>query len=327
MDENIWMDYLTPDVAKDTETKTDQTLLSFYGLNEQSDKSLLEARFIYNLVIRDKYKCFYSEYGITFQIDLYSRYYVIHLPYDYFRHGEKYSIILFLHGLTSWSWDCALRRTNLLKLSASENVIIIFGQGEGHLLNNPIRGKEGGIYFGDTYWNIYNPEIDANYLDQIIKLEGISNLNSINTTYLDDIGKRYLSENVTLDIDLLRSRINKEKIYLWGYSNGAMFASLMAFIYGKSKYAGICSMMGGWPGLAGYDRTKLVNLSQITVYPTPIIFITGTKDSYLGSTKHMYCLTSLFGFPDKKIIILPSRRHNYPQDLENTVWKWFCRKS
>ncbi|QGR54245.1 alpha/beta hydrolase [Moumouvirus maliensis] len=327
MDENIWMDYLTPDLSKDIETKTDQTLLSFYGLNEQSDKSLLEARSIHNLVIVDKYKCFYSEYGITFQIDLYSRYYVVHLPYEYFKCNKKYSVILFLHGLTSWSWDCALRRTNLLKLSASENVIIIFGQGEGYLLNNPIRGKEGGIYFGDTYWNIYNPEIDANYLDQIIKLEGISNINSINTTYLDEIGKRYLSENVTLDIDLLRSRINKEKIYLWGYSNGAMFASLLALIYGKSKYAGICSMMGGWPGLAGYDRTKLINLSQIVIHPTPIIFITGTKDSYLGSTKHMYCLTSLFGFPDKKIIILPLREHKYPQDLENKVWKWFCRKS
>nr|AEX62402.1 uncharacterized hydrolase [Moumouvirus Monve] len=136
-----------------------------------------------------------------------------------------------------------------------------------------------------------------------------------------------LSYDIQLDINILQEKINEKKIYLWGYSNGAMFASLMALIYGNIKYAGICSMMGGWPGLAGYDRAKLINLSKVQINPTPIIIISGTNDSYLKSSKHMYYLASLFGFPDKKIIVLPSRKHNYPQDQEDTVWKWFSRKS
>ncbi|AQN68599.1 esterase lipase superfamily protein [Saudi moumouvirus] len=325
MDENIWMEYITPDIPKKIEIE-EQTLLSYYGLNESNDKSLHDAKSIWKLIVRDKCKCVYSEYGITFQMDLNTRYYLVHLPYEYFKSNKKYSVILFLHGLTSWSWDCALRRTNLLELSSRENIIIIFGQGRGELLNEPIRGKDGGIYFGDTYWDMYNPRIDSNYLDQIIKINGSYSINSSNAIYLDNIGEKMLSDNIILDINLLRDRINKEKIYLWGYSNGAMFASLMALIYGNTKYAGICSMMGGWPGLAGYDRSKLVNISQLEINPTPIIIISGTRDSYLKSSKHMYCLASLFGFPNKKIIILPSRKHNYPQDQEYVVWKWFCRK-
>ncbi|AGF84995.1 lipase superfamily protein [Moumouvirus goulette] len=319
------MEYITPNNNQVRDTNT--SLLSYYGLNESSDKSLQDAKSLWSLIMKNKYRCVYSEYGVTFQIDLSSRYYVVHLPYEYFNSNKKYSVILFLHGLTSWSWDCALRRTNLLKLSSRKNVIIIFGQGQGELLDEPIRGKEGGIYFGDTYWDMYNPQTDANYFDEIIKLNGRHSINLSNTIYLDNIGKEMLSKNIIPDINSLRKRINQKKIYLWGYSNGAMFASLMALIYGNIKYAGVCSMMGGWPGLAGYDRTKLVNISKLEINPTPIIIITGTEDTYLKSSKHMYCLTILLGFPNNKLIVLPSKKHNYPQDQENIVWKWFCRKS
>nr|AEX62403.1 uncharacterized hydrolase [Moumouvirus Monve] len=140
MDENIWMEYITSDIPKKEETREEE-LLSYYGLNESNDKSLQDAKSIWKLIIQDKYKCVYSEYGITFQMDLEKRYYLVHLPYEYFKSNKKYSVILFLHGLTSWSWDCALRRTNLLKLSSRENIIIILVKAKENYLMNPFEEK------------------------------------------------------------------------------------------------------------------------------------------------------------------------------------------
>nr|WIL05212.1 esterase lipase superfamily protein [Pithovirus mammoth] len=307
MDEEwLWMDFMTVDgnFSDEEETKTKQ----FFGIEENSDSILSSARSVWQLVIQNGPRIIHFQKGIAFQVNLNDRYYVVYVPFQCLKE-EKVPLLIFLHGLMSSAWYCALKRTHLIELANQNSFIVIFGQANGKFLESgPIREKWGGISFGDTYWNILDTKIDFNYLNSVTNLEGEICKGSGET------------DSLNIKLKDIRNKIDKNRIYLWGYSNGAMFSCLSGLTFGRDKFAGICSMMGGWPGKGGYDEQQLLQILDQNPRPTKVMIVTGELDEYKEASIEAEKLFKKKGFNQAQLIILEGQDHHYVERLEGQIW-------
>nr|WBF70360.1 putative oxidoreductase [Megavirus caiporensis] len=309
--DDIWLDYLSID---NSESNLGSNLVSnlcdndavkqYYGINTESDIYLQRAIETWKIIHENGNKYFNIFGGQTFQIDIGDRYYVIHIPNNCLEPGKKFPTLIFLHGLSQSAWNSALKRTGLIDLANKNNFIVIFGQGKGEICC-PLRNKDGGISFGDLYWEIEEPELDIHYLKSIMNLEGTINFD--NTKY-------------NIDLDGVRN-IMSDKIYLCGYSNGGMYSFNMCF--SDLKLSGICSMMGGYGGLAAYSGPKIdkfINQSSTVLSNIPIIIVTGTLDEYNPASQKAVEILKEKNFTLVKFFNIDDRKHAYPNDYESIVW-------
>ncbi|AKI80569.1 putative hydrolase [Acanthamoeba polyphaga mimivirus] len=303
-DNYIWLDYLTTEQFN--EPKNDIDVKHYYGIDIETDQYLQNAIDIWELTYKygEKYFCNYG--GKTFQINICDRFYIAHFPLQCLNDGGKYPVLIFLHGLTGYSWHFALNKTGLIELANQNSFIVLFGQGNGEI-TRPVRDKYGGVSFGDIYWQIENPELDIDYIKSIMNLQG-----TIEFCEKDDI-----------DLSELRNMFS-DKIYFCGYSNGAMFSFNMCFY--DLNFSGICSMMGGYGGLAGYSNDKI---SKIIDRPTeispdiPVIILTGSLDEYLPASKKAFEILLDKNFSNVKFLSVLDRKHTYSKDFEKYIWEFF----
>lgn len=307
-DDYIWLDYLTPE--QPNQEKTDISVKHYYGIDIKTDKYLQNAIDIWELINKcgKKYFCNYG--GKTFQVNIGDRFYVAHFPSQCLNDSGKYPVLIFLHGLTGYSWHSALDKTGLIELANQNNFIVLFGQGHGKI-TRPVRDKYGGVSFGDIYWQIENPELDMDYINSMMNLQGI-----IEHCRQDD-----------LNLLELRKMFN-DKIYLIGYSNGAMYSFNMCFY--DLHLSGICSMMGGYGGLAGYSNSKVSEIIDrpIEISPDiPIMILTGSRDEYLPASKKAFEILLDKNFSNVKFLSIPDRKHTYSKDFEKYIWEYISTNS
>lgn len=106
---------------------------------------------------------------------------------------------------------------------------------------------------------------------------------------------------------------NINKTYYIGFSNGAIFSSIVAQKYGNKLFTAMVNIMGGF----GHNCLEVsdMNISN----PLPILFITGTLDEYKDS-----CIYAHNFFESKKynsmLKILPNHDHTYPVGEEGNIW-------
>ncbi|ANB50988.1 putative hydrolase [Powai lake megavirus] len=314
MNDDIWLDYLSIDNSESnlgsnlgSDLCDNDAVKQYYGIDTESDIYLQRAIETWKIVYENNNKYFNTFGGQTFQINIKDRYYVIHVPNNCLESDKKFPTLIFLHGLSQSAWNSALKRTGLIDLANKNKFIVIFGQGKGEICC-PFRNKDGGISFGDLYWEIEEPELDIEYLKSIMNLEG--------TIPFDN-----LQHNINLN--KIRN-IMSDKIYLCGYSNGGMYSFNMCF--SGLKLSGICSMMGGYGGLAAYSGHKIdkfINKYNATANNIPIIIVTGTLDEYNPASQKAVEILREKNFTSVKFFNIDNRKHSYPNDYESIVWKLF----
>ncbi|BCS82820.1 putative hydrolase [Cotonvirus japonicus] len=309
MEDNTWIDYLTIN-ENDYGVSNNLEIEHYYNINTESDTYLQSAIDTWSLIYKTGTKFIELEFGNIFQVDVYDRYYLIYVPNECIV-GEKYPVVIFLHGLSQSAWHNALKRTGLIELANEKHFIVLFGQGQGEI-SCPTRDKYGGISFGDIYWNIKNPEIDIDYINQIINLQG-----------------EICDSQKEINLSNIHSMFDMEKIFLWGYSNGAMCAFNMAMSIIRIKFAGICSMMGGYAGLAGYPSKIMESIidkfDNNLSTNVPVIIITGSLDEYNPASQEAVKMLRDKNFTKVELIIIDGQKHSYPKNYEQRVWKFFVQ--
>lgn len=217
--------------------------------------------------------------GKIFTVEANARQMIIHLPHSVVQGANKYPLLIFFHGLGDHPWDCALHKTNWRELSNKHQFILGFGWGTNC----------GCTFDPRCGFNIKDPVEDLKYLNNMIKL--------IITKY----------------------NVDKEKIYFVGFSNGGIFSSIVAQIYGNQLFAGIVNIMGGF----GQNCAEVKQLSIFN--PLPVLIITGTNDDYLTSCEYAHEYFKLHGY-DSKITVLHDFGHTYPINEEENIWNFLSQK-
>lgn len=284
-----WLDYLTP---VNFTTISDDNENCRLLRDDSNDEQVNKAKWAWN-ISQQITKEYYSEFGRTFQIDLdKQRFFVVHEPFMNEKTSKSMPLLIFYHGLNSSAWYCALVRTGWLELSVKYNFLVVFGQGQGTFYENgPQRNKFGHLSFGDLYWEIEQPKDDFDYLDSL--------LNYMKNKYAD--------------------RLDTDRIYFMGYSNGALFSSNVAVHYGGQTFAALCNHCGGFGGQ--YQEEKMLQPRDI-ITPLPIYILTGVDDAYKESCIKAKSLFELARCP-VNIDILDNRGHSYYKDKEEFIWTQF----
>lgn len=188
---------------------------------------------------------------------------------------EPMPLLLFYHGLGDHPWHMAINGTNWRVLADKYKFILVFAAGTNC----------GAVHDRRCGFNIKNPKTDFCYTKQL----------------LDIIKKMY--------------NIDNTKIYTVGYSNGAIFSSILAQKYGSKLFKSMVNIMGGF----GYEHSEVSDIGIVN--PLPILFVTGTDDPYSdGCTyAHDFFLTKDY---DSSVKILPDHDHTYPIDEETHIWAY-----
>ena len=281
-----WLDYFTPlSLAKTGEDSRARRLLR----DDEDDEQLNKAIWTWKISQQTK-KDYSSAAGRTYQVDLPNeRFFVVHDPLV---KEQSLPLLIFCHGLNSSAWYCALVQTGWLELSVKYKFLVAFGQGQGTFYpHGPLRDKDGGLGFGDLYWEIEEPKGDFDYLDSVLS---------------------YMKEQFA-------DRLDPTRIYFMGYSNGALFSSNVAVHYGHRVFAALCNHCGGFGGQ--YNEEKM--LSPLTIdAPLPIYILTGVDDAYYDSCLKAKELFQAARCP-VQIDVREGRGHSYYKEREEYLWTHF----
>jgi predicted esterase len=125
-------------------------------------------------------------------------------------------------------------------------------------------------------------------------------------------------DDIQYTLDIIKTvnnlyNINQTKIYFIGFSNGAIFSSIIAQKIGNTIFNKIVNIMGGF-GKNAFE-IKLYN----EYHPLPILFITGTNDDYKESCEYAYNYFKTHHY-DTEIKILNNIGHEYPINEEPFIW-------
>ena len=286
-----WLDYLTPVNFSSSETG-DVSDARRLLRDDENDEKLNKAMWTWK-ISQQVNREYCSDFGRTFQVDLPNeRFFVIHDPLIK-EHSRP--LLIFYHGLNGSAWYSALFQTGWLELAVKYKFLVVFGQGQGTFYRNgPQRDKHGQLGFGDLYWEIEEPAGDFDYLDSIL-------------TYM----KKHYAD-----------RIDPDRIYFMGYSNGALFSSNVAVHYGGRTFAAICNHCGGFGGQ--YNEEKMLQ-PQTIVAPLPIYILTGVDDAYKESCLKAKELFQAAQCP-VQLDVLEGRGHFYYKDREEFLWTQFFVK-
>ena len=290
-----WLDYLTPVTFKSDHAEDPTSALRL--LRDDPDDELLNLAKWTWTISQQKKKEHHTQFGRTYQVDLPSkRFFVVHEPVLNDKDLQQpLPLLVFFHGLNSSAWFCALAKTGWLELACKHKFFVVFGQGQGTFFRDgPQRDQQGGLNFGDLFWEIEDPKADFDYLDSL----------------LDYMKKEY------------SHRLNADRIYYMGYSNGALFSSNVAVHYGRRIFAALCNHCGGFGGR--YNEEKMLQPRNTTA-PLPIYILTGSDDAYRES-----CEKAKFLFEEAQcpvvMDVVENRAHSYYRDREEFIWTQFFLK-
>jgi predicted esterase len=302
---NWWEMVSPPSIETKRRTVTEQKYLRYYyGIEaDEPDVKLETAKEIFEKV--SKCSDYHNENcSRTYQLNLSNdRFCVVHVPPSVQQQVNSgivtdtrdIPVVFFFHGYMSTAWYCALAGTQWCKTADEHEFIVVFGQGQGEgFTDGPRREKWGSVGFGDYHFEIENPSSDFDYINEIF----------------DQLSQSYPC-------------IDPHRIYYSGYSNGGMFSCNVIIHYGKSRFASVCSMMGG---LGGHKEENMMN-PQDTKHPLPLLLISGETDPYLPACQKAKELFELVGCP-VQLHVLEQIGHQYPppnHHIEQFVWNFFNR--
>ena len=225
-----------------------------------------------------KKKSYEDELGRAYTVELKGdRMCVVHEPSSIDKSLDKvYPCVFFFHGLGNWAWTCALKKTIWREVSTKNKFYVVFAQGTDC----------GSLIDKSNGFNVKYPEEDFEYLKGLIS---------------------YIKNNYQID---------SNRLYYAGYSNGAIFSSLVAQEFGSDIFAAISNSMGGF----GKESKEV---KQYKIFkPLPIYIITGDNDDYKESCVFTKEFFEKNGFI-VKIDIIPNKSHSYPKGKEKEIWDFF----
>ena len=291
---DLWQEFMTAD--NQTSSPLSKEMRRYFGVEEDEDVALTEIRSVLQKIESCNNKI-ESIYGLSFQVSLGSRVFVIHIPPSLqqcsaTQRRNKYSVLFFFHGLMGSAWQSALYTTKWIEHSEERDCIIVFGQAKGKIFPQPIREKWGCLAVGDTEWGVREPKEDVKYILDIVDW--------LKNTYGE--------------------LIDDSKMYYMGYSNGAMFASNVAIYIGGKVFKRIVNAMGGWGG--GYkEETIKADIKDMVTPVQGMLILTGETDPYLNSCKRAKEI-----FENAHVVvkfeIIPGYGHSYPTHKEQEIWNY-----
>jgi predicted esterase len=106
--------------------------------------------------------------------------------------------------------------------------------------------------------------------------------------------------------------IDNNKIYYIGYSNGAIFSSIVAQKYGNLYFKAMVNIMGRF----GENASEVTDLNIVN--PLPILFITGSNDPYKIGCEYAFNFFKNRGY-NVNINISEDTDHTYPISHEKLM--------
>lgn len=209
----------------------------------------------------------------------------------YYQAGPKSeqpsSLIIWLHGSRQDALAMGIYGSNLLKTIEQYNYCLVLPQANGKRKSAHKHSKYLDISFGKLYWEI------RDQVDQF------------------NIDKQFISDI----IDQQRTNPTIESVYLMGFSNGGVFACLMA-MHLRDKLTAVVSFAGG----IGHDAHVVIDPKSATINSNPIrlILITGKKDSHYYPTLAAKNIFEDFDY-EPELHIIENLAHKYRISEESMV--------
>lgn len=130
-------------------------------------------------------------------------------------------------------------------------------------------------------------------------------------------------EDIQYTLDIIETvcnmyNIDQSKIFFVGFSNGAIFSSVIAQKIGSKKFNKIVNIMGG------FGKYTLEVPLYNECHSLPILFITGTDDDYKTSCEYAYQYFKLCNY-STTIKILNNIGHKYPITEEPFIWSFLMQ--
>lgn len=230
----------------------------------------------------------YQHENVT-RFDLGDRYYLCATPVN---PQKIYGLLVFYHGSRDIAWTNALEYTKLVNYAEEYNVIIIFGQASGKIKAPTIHPHYHDASFGEIYWEIREDK------PQFVK----------DIEYTQNI----------IDNMLSKYKIDQERIYFLGHSNGGVFAMLLA-LHLPNTFQKIVSHMGG----IGFDPRFYLDFSKVDgKRKTPVLFYTASHDIHLNPCKAGQQLLLGEGFPIVDLYVEDNIGHIYLDTCEKYILDW-----
>jgi poly(3-hydroxybutyrate) depolymerase len=208
---------------------------------------------------------------------------LVHTPHALLSDREKRRapLLLFFHGLGDHPWEAALRGTGWRRMAHRHGFIAAFAV-----------GTDCGARFDRRCgFRVRDPEPDIAYAREMIA----------------HVGR-------------IRS-VDETRIYCVGFSNGAIFSSVLAQRCGGDVFAAMANIMGGF-GKEGREVAP-----EGIDGPVPLLFVTGTLDDYRDGCERAHDHFCSRGYPSS-IRVLEGVGHTYPAgDEEERVWAFLCKRT
>lgn len=207
------------------------------------------------------------------------------------KNNKPYDLLLFYHG----SCECAWNASMYTGFSGHDNIITVFGQARGEIIEShphPEYGSLPGGYtsFGELYWEIRD----------------------LVNGFTDDLDYTKEILNTMREIYCIRN------IYFVGHSNGGVFGLLLA-VYLSDLFDCIVSHQGGM----GFDPHFCVDFSKagpLNKKPR-MLFYTGTNDVHKEVCEQAHELFKSEGY-QSQIYIENGLDHQYDKQCEEYIFKF-----
>lgn len=227
-------------------------------------------------------------------------------------------ILFYYHGSRTIALADALVDTNLLRSTESKgnNIIIFFGQSSGRIQPPTVHPKYKDTTYGDLYWGLH----ESQSVDKDI-------------------------EYTRLAYELMRSMFSHiDDYYFWGYSNGGVFALLVAVYFIDVSCGCGCCFKGivSYNGGIGFDDAFVIPFdlleesqqkcsSSDQIQKTRILFYTSDKDVHRSVCEQGHELFKNMGYDSTFMLSRLSDCHQgskdghaFCPDDEPIILDWIC---